>query len=98
MKRFAGLLERLVYTGSRNEKLRLLQAHFADTPDPDRGFAVAAIARTLEVPSVTPAIVRGLVEERVDPVLFRLSYDYVGDLAETVSLIWPQNATAADPS
>ena len=96
MKRFAGLLERLVYTGSRNEKLRLLQAHFADAPDPDRGFAVAAIARTLEVPSVTPAIVRGLVEERVDPVLFRLSYDYVGDLAETVSLIWPQNATAAD--
>jgi DNA ligase-1 len=33
--------------------------------------------------------VRGLVEERVDPVLFRLSYDYVGDLSETVSLIWP---------
>ena len=34
-------------------------------------------------------MIRGLVEERTDPVLFRMSYHYVGDLAETVALIWP---------
>jgi DNA ligase-1 len=33
------------------------------------------------------------VEARIDPVLFGWSYDYVGDLAETVALIWP-----VDPS
>ena len=32
---------------------------------------------------------RALVAERTDPVLFGLSYDYVGDLSETVALIWP---------
>ena len=25
----------------------------------------------------------------MDPQLFALSYDYVGDLAETVALVWP---------
>ena len=89
MKAFARLLERLVFTPSRNAKLRLLETYFAETPDPDRGWALAALAGELDLPSVTPARIRGLVEERVDPVLFRLSYDFVGDLAETVALIWP---------
>src|SRR5690606_30421374 len=40
-------------------------------------------------PSVKPAALRELVAARVDPVLFGLSYDYVGDLAETISLVWP---------
>ena len=93
MRRFAALLERLVCTGSRNEKLRLLAGYFAETPDPDRGWAVAAIAGALDARTVTPSLIRKLVEARTDPVLFRLSYDYVGDLAETVSLIWPQGST-----
>ena len=91
MRRFSQLLERLVFTGSRSEKLRLLQAYFADAPDPDRGLGLAAIAGTLDIPNVTPAVVRRLIEARVGPVLFRLSYDYVGDLAETVSLMWPDD-------
>lgn len=89
MRRFGDLLERLVYTGSRNEKLRLLQAYFREAPDPDRGYGVAAIAGTLDLPAVTASVIRKLTESRVDGELFRLSYDYVGDLAETVSLIWP---------
>ncbi|MEO0714091.1 MAG: cisplatin damage response ATP-dependent DNA ligase, partial [Pseudomonadota bacterium] len=36
----------------------------------------------------------GLVEQRMDPVLFRLSYDYVGDMAETISLVWPEKRGA----
>ena len=31
-----------------------------------------------------------LVREKQDEYLFALSYDYVGDLAETVSLLWDQ--------
>ncbi|MEM6438335.1 MAG: cisplatin damage response ATP-dependent DNA ligase [Pseudomonadota bacterium] len=89
MQDFAGLLERLVFTPQRNGKLALLRAHFREAPDPDRGWALAALAGTLELPNLTPSLIRGLVEDRVDPVLFRLSYDFVGDLAETVSLIWP---------
>ncbi|MEL6201770.1 MAG: cisplatin damage response ATP-dependent DNA ligase [Pseudomonadota bacterium] len=88
MKPFAELLDRLVLTPSRNGKLRLLVDYVRTTPDPDRGYAIAAITRDLEIPSVKPAMIRGLVEERVDPVLFGYSYDFVGDMAETISLIW----------
>jgi DNA ligase-1 len=89
MKPFAVLLDALVLTPSRNAKLRLLVDYIAATPDPDRGYAIAAITRDLDIPSVKPAMIRALVESRVDPVLFGYSYDFVGDLAETVSLIWP---------
>ncbi|MBB3563276.1 DNA ligase-1 [Rhizobium sp. BK512] len=88
MKAFADLLDRLVLTPSRNGKLKLLTDYFRDTPDPDRGYGLAAIAGTLEVRNVKPAMLRELVLERMDDVLFRYSYDYVGDLAETISLVW----------
>ena len=88
MKAFAGLLDRLVLTPSRNGKLKLLADYFRDTPDPDRGYGLAAIAGTLEVRNVKPAMLRELVLERIDEVLFRYSYDYVGDLAETIALVW----------
>ena len=97
MQRFAELLERLVFTPQRNGKLRLLEAYFAETPDPDRGWALAALAGTLELPNLTPSLIRGLTEDRTDPVLFNLSYDFVGDLAETVSLIWPAPETPPAP-
>jgi DNA ligase-1 len=89
MKAFADLLDRLVLTPSRNGKLRLLVDYFRATPDPDRGLALAAITGDLNIPSVKPAMLRALVIERMDPVLFAYSYDYVGDMAETVSLVWP---------
>ena len=99
MKQFAALLEALVFTPSRNGKLRLLTDYFSTAPDPDRGWALAALTGSLEQRQVKPALVRGLVEQRVDPVLFHLSYDYVGDLAETVSLIWPaESGRNAEPS
>ncbi|WP_283195055.1 cisplatin damage response ATP-dependent DNA ligase [Rhizobium sp. AN80A] len=88
MKAFADLLDRLVLTPSRNGKLKLLADYFRDTPDPDRGYGLAAIAGTLDVRNVKPAMLRELALERIDEVLFRYSYDYVGDLAETISLVW----------
>ncbi|MEM8813113.1 MAG: cisplatin damage response ATP-dependent DNA ligase [Pseudomonadota bacterium] len=94
MQQFAELLENLVLAPQRNAKLRLLQDYFAHTPDPDRGYALAAITRDLEFHSVKPAMLRALVEERMDPVLFAYSYDYVGDLAETISLVWPEKRGA----
>jgi len=89
MTPFARLLEHLVYTQGRSAKLALMAQYFRQTPDPDRGWALAALAGGLRLPHLTPATFRALAEARVDPVLFRLSHDFVGDLAETVSLIWP---------
>ncbi|MEO1612120.1 MAG: ATP-dependent DNA ligase, partial [Pseudomonadota bacterium] len=88
MRAFADLLDRLTISPGRNEKLRLIQDYLKAAPDPDRGYALAAITRDLDLKTVKPAMLRELVAERVDPELFALSYDYVGDLAETISLIW----------
>ncbi|MEM1286958.1 MAG: cisplatin damage response ATP-dependent DNA ligase [Pseudomonadota bacterium] len=89
MRTFATLLDRLAYEPRRNGKLRLLIDYFSTTPDPERGIALAAITGGLDFKYAKPALIRGLVEERTDPVLFGLSYDYVGDMSETVALIWP---------
>jgi DNA ligase 1 len=89
MQAFATLLDRLTLTPSRNGKLRLLVDYFTTAPDPDRGYALAAIAGDLSIASVKPAMLRVLVVERMDEVLFGYSWDYVGDLAETISLTWP---------
>lgn len=89
MHAFAQLLDSLIYTRSRNAKLKLIGDYLRATPDPDRGWAMAALTGDLDLPAVKPAVIRGLIEARVDPVLFRMSRDYVGDTAETVALLWP---------
>ena len=98
MKAFATLLDRLLLTPSRNGKLKLLTDYFAATPDPDRGLALAAITGDLNIASVKPVMLRTLVMERMDPILFGYSYDYVGDLAETVSLVWPDAEAHRTPN
>ena len=92
MKRFADLLDRLAYEPRRNAKLALLKDYFATAPDPDRGYALAAMTDALSFANLKPALIRQLILERVDPVLFGLSYDYVGDLSETVALLWRRDA------
>ncbi len=89
MKRFAPLLDQLFYQPQRNAKLRLLATYFASAPDPDRGYALAALTGELSFRHAKSGVLRKLAAERTDPVLFDLSHDYVGDLAETVALIWP---------
>jgi DNA ligase 1 len=90
MRAFSQLLDDLVYTRSRNTKLKLIGDYLRETPDPDRGYGLAALTGTLDIPAVKGAAVRAIAEERVDPVLLYMSRDYVGDMAETVALLWPK--------
>jgi DNA ligase-1 len=90
MHAFAQLLDSLIYTRSRNAKLKLIGDYLKETPDPDRGYGLAALTGTLDIPAVKGAAVRAIAEERVDPVLLYMSRDYVGDMAETVALLWPK--------
>src|SRR5579863_9908243 len=97
MNRFAELLDRLAYEHGRNNKLRLITDYFRATPDPERGWALAALTGALNFPHAKAGLIRSLIAERTDPVLFALSYDYVGDLSETVALMWPSaNVSAAN--
>jgi DNA ligase 1 len=90
VNRFAALIDALLFTPSRNGKLRLMREYFATRPDPERGWALAALTGELSFAEAKPGQVRALVMARVDPELFAWSLDFVGDLAETVSLIWPE--------
>ena len=89
MNRFAELLDRLAYEGGRNNKLRLVTEYFRSVGDPERGWALAALTGALTFQHAKPGIIRALMAERTDETLFGLSYDYVGDLSETVALMWP---------
>jgi DNA ligase-1 len=89
MRAFSQLLDDLAFTRSRNTKLKLIGEYLKTTPDPDRGIGLAALTGGLSIPAVKGAAVRAVAEERVDPVLLYMSRDYVGDMAETVSLLWP---------
>jgi len=90
MERFAALIDGLVYTRSRDTKIRLIADYLRDAPDPDRGWALAALAGTLSIATVKSTAIRAMADERFDPALFRMSRDYVGDTAETVALMWDQ--------
>ncbi|MBV9735594.1 MAG: cisplatin damage response ATP-dependent DNA ligase [Acidisphaera sp.] len=90
---FADLLERLLFTPGRNAKIALLRRYFATQPDPDRGYGLAAVTGELSFAAAKPGLIRDLAAERTDPVLFAWSHDYVGDLAETVALMWPAAKT-----
>jgi len=93
VKAFAELLDRLSYEPQRNEKLALIADYLKRTDDPARGFALAALTGTLDFPHAKPAMLRALIEARTDPQLFAWSYDFVGDLAETIALTWHSRAS-----
>lgn len=95
MQLFADLLDALSYQPARNGKLALIADYLKRAPDPDRGYALAALCGEMSLPGVKPAALREMVSARVDPELFGWSYDYVGDLAETIALIWPPDAARA---
>ena len=90
MERFATVLDSLTTTPSRNGKLALLVEYFRSAPDPDRGFAVGALTDGLFARLPLRRALTELMAAKIDPVLYEMSRDYVGDTAETVSLLWPE--------
>ena len=98
MEAFSNLLSDLILTGSRNRKISLLVEYFSTTADPDRGYALAALTGTLNFKNIKSSLFKELIREKQDGYLFDLSYDYVGDLAETVSLLWDQKKAGNMPS
>ena len=89
MKEFSQLINQLILTRSRNRKIELLNHYFKNTENPDRGLALAILTGNLKIKNISISKIKELIKKEVDPELFDLSYDYVGDLAETIALIWP---------
>ena len=90
MRAFARLLDRLSLTQGRNAKLTLVRDFLKETPDPDRGWALAALTGAAQLrrgqAGGHPQGGRGRGWTRCCSAG---RYDFVGDLAETVALVWP---------
>lgn len=88
---FAALLDRLRFCPTDAHRERVL----ATASDQAR----ALLSGRLKLRSVGVAVLRSLAAERVDPVLFALSQEFLGDFTETLALIWPRRSgNAAPPS
>jgi len=96
MLAFSSLLDRLSFEPRRSAKEALLCDYLRRSADPDRGYALAALTGDLTFKNAKPALLRALIADRTDPRLFELSYDFVGDLSETIALLWPAAKGSGD--
>ena len=90
MQAFAELLDRLVLTPvAQRQAAAARRTISAPRPIPTAARRSPRSPAISSIASVKPAMLRELVAERMDAELFGYSYDYVGDLAETIALVWP---------
>ena len=61
MNKFAALLDRLAYEPGRNDKLRLIADYLRTTPDPERGWALAALTGALSFQHAKARVIRALM-------------------------------------
>lgn len=89
MNRFAGFVDRLAQASDPEMKQRLREDYATGIPASENAIAHAILGRTLSLRRLKLSLVRGLAETRLDPVLLDLSLNYVGDVPETIALLWP---------
>jgi len=98
MKAFSLLLENIIFSPSRNKKIDLISNYFKTADIKEKGFALGILAGTFKLATFGPSKLKAMIKKHVDSFLFDLSYDYVGDLAETISLVWPLQKKGQLPS
>ena len=93
MKAFAELYADLDATTSSNAKLVALQAYFRQAPPQDAAWAVYFLSGGRPRQLVPTRLLRDMATEAsgIEPWLFEESYQSVGDLAETISLLLPES-------
>ncbi|AWM90637.1 ATP-dependent DNA ligase [Pseudomonas sp. 31-12] len=92
MKAFAELYAELDATTSSNAKLAAMQSYFAQAAPEDAAWAVYFLSGGRPRQLVPVRVLRELAVDfsGLEPWLFEESYQAVGDLAETISLVLPE--------
>ena len=94
MKKFANLLEQLLFTYSTNRKIEILATYLKGLDYKEKGITIAVLTGNLNFKNIKRSNILNIIKSKLDWYLFEQSYDYVGDLAETISLIWPSNGSS----
>ncbi|MDC3024083.1 cisplatin damage response ATP-dependent DNA ligase [Alphaproteobacteria bacterium] len=100
MLKFSALLKNLIFSSSNKEKNKFIINYLKDVNIREAGYTIAALTGNLKFKNIRASRVKQVIKKKVDNTLFDLSYDYVGDLADTVSLIWSskEESTTNKPS
>jgi DNA ligase-1 len=98
MKAFAELYANLDATTSSNAKLAALQSYFQQAPADDAAWAVYFLSGGRPRQLVPTRLLRDMATEAsgIEPWLFEESYQSVGDLAETISLLLPESSYTSE--
>ncbi|AZE59779.1 MULTISPECIES: ATP-dependent DNA ligase [Pseudomonas fluorescens group] len=98
MKAFAELYANLDATTSSNAKLAALQTYFLQAPPADAAWAVYFLSGGRPRQLVPTRLLRDMATEAagIEPWLFEESYQSVGDLAETISLLLPESTYSSE--
>ncbi len=98
MKSFARLYSALDETTSINEKVAALVAYFSSAPPADAAWAVHFLSGRRPKRLVSTGKLRrwAAQESGVPDWLFEESYQAVGDLAETITLVLPDNGETSE--
>ncbi len=98
MKRFARLFTAIDETTRTNEKVDAMVAYFADTNPADAAWVVYFLggSRPKRLIPVRRLAQWAMEEAKIPDWLFEESYEAVGDLAETVTLLLPDAVSGAD--
>jgi len=98
MKAFAELYANLDATTSSNAKLAALQAYFRNAAPEDAAWAVYFLSGGRPRQLVPTRLLRDMATEAsgIEPWLFEESYQSVGDLAETISLLLPESTYTSE--
>lgn len=98
MKRFSNLFYELENTSQTNRKVAHLKRYFSEAPDQDKVWAIALFTHRRPKRQVnTRLLVSWAIElAGLEYWLFEESYQVVGDLAETISLIIPDHQSSSD--
>ena len=67
--------------------------YFNTQPQINKIWALSILSKSFASKFIKVKDVKELLKEKVDEDMFLYSYDYVGDLAETFSLLWPRVST-----
>jgi DNA ligase-1 len=98
MKAFAQLFLSLDETNKTNEKVRILKDYFLSVPDSDKMHMLALFTGRKPKRQINSTFIRtwAMEEAHIPAWLFEESYQVVGDLAETISLLLPGNDVSSN--
>ena len=88
---FSNLLYNLLLNSSKKKKIDFLSNYFQSQTQENKIRALSILSKSFVNKLVKVKDIKELLKGKVDEDLFLYSYDYVGDLAETFSLLWPKD-------